>query len=219
MPVPAASTTHSPRLLMRDKIRAEIRQAILDGTLEPGERLADDDLAIWLGCSRTPIREALNDLQHAGLVEVMPNRYTRVAIPRADEAFEVVQTLGVIFGGAVRLATPSLSEGVRQRILGSLEQCLIDLARRDVPALNVHALATFDLFVEHCGNGHLIKLCQDTAEGLAFKLRLPSLVRIFNWGDLTASFEELRDAVTAGDAIAAEMAAERLHQLPVASRV
>lgn len=215
MPVPIVSSPSSPRMLMRDKIRHEIRRAILDGTFTPGERLSDDELAEWLGCSRTPIREALNDLEHAGLVEVMPNRYTRVATPRAEEAFEVVQTLGVIFGGAVRLATPLLADDVRARILGSIDSCLVDLERRDVPALNVHALATFDLFVEQCGNSHLIKLSHDTSAGLAFKLRLPNLVRIFNWPDLTQSFRDLRSAVEAGDAIAAELAAERLHQLPV----
>lgn len=217
MPVPLASSPSSPRMLMRDKIRQEIRRAILDGSFFPGERLSDDELADWLGCSRTPIREALNDLEHAGLVEVMPNRYTRVATPRPEEAFEVVQTLGVIFGGAVRLATPLLDDDGRARILESLDSCLVDLERRDVPALNVHTLATFDLFVEQCGNTHLIKLCRDTSDGLAFKLRLPNLVRIFNWADLTQSFRDLRSAVSSGDAISAELAAERLHQLPLAA--
>lgn len=42
----------------------------MDGTLEPGERLNDEDLIAWLGVSRTPIREALSQLARAGLVEM-----------------------------------------------------------------------------------------------------------------------------------------------------
>jgi DNA-binding GntR family transcriptional regulator len=54
-------------------------RAILDGTLQPGERLRDDELTAWLGTSRAPIREALGHLAEVGLVEMSPNRYTRVA--------------------------------------------------------------------------------------------------------------------------------------------
>ncbi|MCU1528986.1 MAG: hypothetical protein JWP75_2749 [Frondihabitans sp.] len=54
-------------------------RAILDGTLQPGERLRDDELTAWLGTSRAPIREALGSLAEVGLVEMSPNRFTRVA--------------------------------------------------------------------------------------------------------------------------------------------
>lgn len=54
-------------------------RAIVDGTLQPGERLRDDELTAWLGTSRAPIREALGHLAEVGLVEMAPNRYTRVA--------------------------------------------------------------------------------------------------------------------------------------------
>ena len=73
MPIPT-SPPAAERQLLRDTVRTRIRDAILDGTLEPGERLHDDELITWLQVSRTPIREALSDLVRAGLVEMAPNR-------------------------------------------------------------------------------------------------------------------------------------------------
>ena len=54
-----------------------IREAIIDGRLEPGERLKEEELARQLGISRTPIREALLMLQVEGLID-------RGAEPRRD---------------------------------------------------------------------------------------------------------------------------------------
>src|SRR6478609_8709865 len=94
MPVPANDPFE--RDLLRDRAYAAIRDAIVDGTLQPGERLRDQELQAWLGLSRTPVREALNRLEQDGLVETAPQRFTRVApLDRraAKDAFPVVAAL------------------------------------------------------------------------------------------------------------------------------
>lgn len=68
-----------PRTLLRDGVYARLRDAIVDGTLAPGEQLRDQELASWLGVSRTPVREALLRLGQAGLVSAAPGRSTTVA--------------------------------------------------------------------------------------------------------------------------------------------
>lgn len=75
------------RRSLSDDVFGVLRDAVLDGTLEPGERLHDDELVAWLGVSRTPIRSALDRLCDAGLVELSANRYTRVREP--DQAWLV----------------------------------------------------------------------------------------------------------------------------------
>ena len=80
MPIPAEAAALS-RSLLRDDVYVRLRDAIVDGTFTPGEQLRDGDLAQWLGVSRTPVREALQRLERAGLVEVSPHRYTRVSHP------------------------------------------------------------------------------------------------------------------------------------------
>jgi DNA-binding GntR family transcriptional regulator len=77
MPVPSKIASLS-RALLRDDVYARLRDAIVDGTLEPDEQLRDAELATWLGVSRTPVREALLRLAAAGLVVALPGRSTRV---------------------------------------------------------------------------------------------------------------------------------------------
>ena len=77
MPVPSEMAS-LPRALLRDDVYDRLRDAIVAGTLEPGEQLRDAELATWLGVSRTPVREALLRLAAAGLVVAVPGRSTRV---------------------------------------------------------------------------------------------------------------------------------------------
>ncbi|GAA4678173.1 GntR family transcriptional regulator [Frondihabitans cladoniiphilus] len=67
------------RTLLRERVHGQLLKAILDGTFQPGARLRDSDLTAWLGTSRAPIREALAQLTEVGVIEMAPNRYTRVA--------------------------------------------------------------------------------------------------------------------------------------------
>ena len=66
-------------LPLRDVVFKTLRQAILKGELEPGERLMEIQLAERLGVSRTPIREAIRKLELEGLVLMIPRRGAEVA--------------------------------------------------------------------------------------------------------------------------------------------
>jgi DNA-binding GntR family transcriptional regulator len=67
------------------RVREQLQDAILEGVLKPGERLRAEALAQRYGTSRTPVREALLQLEAQGLVEVEPNRGAVVrAFDRAD---------------------------------------------------------------------------------------------------------------------------------------
>jgi len=60
------------------RIAAHLRSAILRGTIGPGERVRQEDIAQQLGASRLPVREALQMLAAEGLVEHEPNKGARV---------------------------------------------------------------------------------------------------------------------------------------------
>jgi DNA-binding GntR family transcriptional regulator len=212
MPVPRSEPTEHQ--LLRDSVREKIHDAIMDGTLEPGERLNDDELIAWLGVSRTPIREALSQLARAGLIEMAPNRYTRVTTPHENEVIEALQTLGVLFGGVVRLAVPRLSAAAKKKILSSLDGTIKAMEAHDVTTVNHDALAVFALYVAECGNPSLTRVCRDTMDGLAYRLRLPQLDTLVDWDEMTANFRLLREATVSGDPIEAELSTEAIHQLP-----
>ena len=108
MPVPVRSGV-IPRSLLRENAYRSIRDAIVDGTLAPGERLNDAELAQWLGVSRTPVREALTRLEESGLVQTKPGRYTMVS-PLDARAARAAQTVtAAMHELAVREAVPHLS--------------------------------------------------------------------------------------------------------------
>jgi DNA-binding GntR family transcriptional regulator len=108
MPVPI-ERADTARTLLRDQAYARLRDAILDGTLEPGEQLKDAELAGWLGLSRTPIREAVARLEEYGLVETEPNRYTRVAPISARDARDAFPVVAALQALAASLGVPRLT--------------------------------------------------------------------------------------------------------------
>ena len=87
-----------------------IRGAILDGSFEPGRPLREEELAKWLGLSRTPVREALLILENEGLVESVRNRGTRVARFDASELEELYSIRAVLEGYAARRAAETITD-------------------------------------------------------------------------------------------------------------
>src|SRR3954447_18753393 len=134
MPVPG-SKAMLERDLLRDRAYGALQDAIIDGTLAPGERLRDQELCEWLGLSRTPVRDALSRLEQDGLVETEPQRFTRVApLDRraARDAFPIVAAIHAL---AAELGVPRLTgadlEGMgaaNERFAAALKAAEVDAA-------------------------------------------------------------------------------------------
>lgn len=214
MPIPHGKPEQHQRVLLRDMVRERIRDAIMDGTLRPGEDLRDDELQAWLGVSRTPIRDAINELTRMGLIEMAPNRYTRVATPSEEEAMSAYNTLGVIFGGVVRLAVPHLGEGERRSVAKESERLQAAFSAEDLEGVSDRFMPFFGRYVERCGNPQLVQLCSDTIDGLAYKIRAERMRTIVDIDATVHDLTRLRAATLAGDPIAAELATESLFLLP-----
>ncbi|MDP9345355.1 MAG: GntR family transcriptional regulator [Actinomycetota bacterium] len=108
MPVPRGQDAVD-RHLLRDTAYETLCGAIVDGTLAPGEQLHDAELCRWLGLSRTPVREALARLAGEGLIELAPQRYTRVAPLEGGDAHDVFPVLASMQALATELAVPGLT--------------------------------------------------------------------------------------------------------------
>jgi DNA-binding GntR family transcriptional regulator len=83
---------------LRDQVYDALEGLIINGTLAPGQRLTEGDLAERLGVSRNPVREALNGLSRAGWVELRPRHgaYVRRQTAReGDEFFHVRRMLEI----------------------------------------------------------------------------------------------------------------------------
>jgi DNA-binding GntR family transcriptional regulator len=104
------------------RVIAEMRRRIISGELGPGVSLSEIALAESFGVSRTPVREALKQLQTEGLVEIRPRVGSFVTTPSRREIIELFDMKELIEGAAARL----LAQRGRVPEVDRLEQNLVE---------------------------------------------------------------------------------------------
>ena len=107
---------------MRASVADELRSLILRRQLQPGERLRQTELAEQLGVSRTPIREALQDLASEGLVEISPYKGASVSELSLDDLEEVYSVRSALEGYAASLAAQHITEEELQKLESILSE-------------------------------------------------------------------------------------------------
>lgn len=152
MPVPVPAQESSPRRLLRDIVFEKMVAAIMDGTLEPGERLNDDELVKWLGVSRTPIREAIARLNAWGLVEMEANRYTRIAKKDPKAFAEASAFLAGLHDLAAQWPNVTAPKGM----VNTVKSASAKIGKQDV-AGTLELLDTYGAMVEATGNALFIE--------------------------------------------------------------
>ncbi|WP_336785790.1 GntR family transcriptional regulator [Paenibacillus sp. MMO-177] len=95
MPVPK-NFVSPVRMSAKERAFSQIQRWIIDGTLQPGEKLIDAELAESLGVSRTPIREAFQLLEVQGLVSTHPGKETKVTEIEKEDIFKMYSTMAVL---------------------------------------------------------------------------------------------------------------------------
>lgn len=121
-----------------------LRQLIMDGELRAGDRLSEVRLAARLEVSRTPLRLALAQLEHEGLLEPVPGGGFVVRSFNGRQVIDAIELRGLLEGQAARLAALR-SNG--PRALGNLIACVAKLDR----IVNADSSPTgeeFELYVE-----------------------------------------------------------------------
>ncbi|MBB6695582.1 GntR family transcriptional regulator [Cohnella xylanilytica] len=108
MPIPPRYSTPA-RMSAKERSLSQIQRWIIDGTLLPGEKLVDAELAEALGVSRTPIREALQLLEVQGLVEMHPGRDTRVRTIEKEDVLKLYPALAAQHALAAELAASRIA--------------------------------------------------------------------------------------------------------------
>lgn len=120
-----------------DRVISELRNLILTGEAQPGERLTELGYAALLGVSRTPLRLAFSELEKEGLLERLPSGGYRVRTFSIKEIADAVDVRGVLEGMAARLIA---EKGLSQETQTTLEtivqngRLLVDKAMSDASA-------------------------------------------------------------------------------------
>jgi DNA-binding GntR family transcriptional regulator len=131
---------HSHQQRAADVVREALRDAILDGELEPGTRLREEELAREFGVSRTPVREALQQLVAEGIVEISPHQgavVTRLSVEDILAIYVVREALeGVSARLAARRATTRQIDAL-QTMVAEMEAMSATISPADMAEMNL----------------------------------------------------------------------------------
>jgi DNA-binding GntR family transcriptional regulator len=104
----------------RDQVYVALREAIVCAELEPGRRLSENELADWLGVSRTPVREALVRLRDERLVAIVPQLGTFVTLISPDAVADAAFVREALECSAIRLTTERATESDFEELQANL---------------------------------------------------------------------------------------------------
>jgi DNA-binding GntR family transcriptional regulator len=145
-----------------------IRDRIISGDLESGASLSEVALATEFGVSRTPVREALKQLQTEGLVEIRPRVGTFVMTPSRTEIIELFQVKEVLEGAAARFFATRGHVPELEALRVNVSRSDAALAREDVDAYTELVGEFHELIVVGSGNRKLLSHYRTLMNQLAY---------------------------------------------------
>lgn len=163
--------TMNEYLPLRDVVFNTLRQAILKGELEPGERLMEIQLAERLGVSRTPIREAIRKLELEGLVLMIPRKGAEVAKISARSLRDVLEVRRALEELAIELACPRMTEedlGELQKAQDEFKKAIADGDAMRIAETDEHY---HDVIYSGTQNAKLIQMLNNLREQM-YRYRL-----------------------------------------------
>ena len=102
--------------LLREVAYERLQDAVLHAGLQPGDPLSETRISKALGISRTPVREALQQLAQDGLLQIIPGRAITVAAPSMQEVFDALHVRELLETEVVRMAAESMPAHQRETL-------------------------------------------------------------------------------------------------------
>ncbi len=177
----------------KDKAYRAIREGIIRCRYRPGEPLFEEPVSRELGVSRTPVREALRELQRDGLVRYIPGKGAFVADISMRDVHEVFFLRRVLEVAALRLTVPNYRDEELKPLLELFAGLDEKLEKLDYDALFQSDISLHGFIVETAGNRRLadfVAVLGDQIERLRrISARMP--------GRMRRSVEEHREILAA----------------------
>ncbi|MBP0615000.1 GntR family transcriptional regulator [Jiella sp. KSK16Y-1] len=166
------------------EIREILEQEIVTGERSAGERLDEQAVAGRFGVSRTPVREAINQLASAGLVELIPNRGAFVRETGLADLVEMFEVMAEMEAMAGRLAARRIDAAGRAKLQVALLACESAAARDADDASDAYYYENerfHEAIYDACGNrflaGEARRLHQRLKAFRRLQLRVPQRMR------------------------------------------
>lgn len=158
-------------LPLRDVVFNTLRQAILKGELEPGERLMEIQLAERLGVSRTPIREAIRKLELEGLVLMIPRKGAEVAKISEKSLRDVLEVRRSLEELAIELACARMTEEDIDALNHAQNDFRVAVKQGDAMTIAESDEHFHDIIYNGTGNTRLVQILNNLREQM-YRYRL-----------------------------------------------
>jgi DNA-binding GntR family transcriptional regulator len=194
-----------------DDAYAAMKQAILESTFAPGYQASEQEIALRLGMSRTPVHEASIRLQEEGLVRIVPKRGILICALAPDDIREIYEVIIAVEAAAAGLVA-ALPEAERQAAADALAAAAAEMDA----ALAVDKLTDWGradgafhrILIERCGNRRFLRIIQ-TVNDQSHRARMLTLKLRRGLEASAADHAAILAAIRAGDPAAAHEAARR----------
>ena len=194
-------------LPLRDVVFNTLREAILKGELQPGERLMELQLASKLGVSRTPIREAIRMLEQEGLAVTMPRKGAEVARMTLKDMEDVLEVREALDELAARIACAKINDGQLENLKSIRDEFKKSLDSGDVKKIAEEDVRFHDAIYEATDNAKLIALTNNIREQM-YRYRVEYLKDQNNYPILIAEHDAIVNALEQRDK---EMVTAEMH--------
>jgi DNA-binding GntR family transcriptional regulator len=196
------------RRTVQQEVLEKLRDAILAGMFQPGDRLVEGDLCAQLGVSRPSLREALRGLQAERLIEFIPNRGPQIPVLSWKAAEEIYDVRALLEGEAAARCATSINQEDIAGLAAALESFRSTLKTED-PKDKVHFTTEFyAIILRSCGN----EIIEQILRGLLARINFLRARSMSLPGRTKNSYEEMNaifSAIKAGNAREARKMAQQ----------
>ena len=185
-------------LPLRDVVFNTLREAILKGELQPGERLMELQLAAKLGVSRTPIREAIRMLEQEGLAVTIPRRGAEVAKMTEKDMNDVLQVREALDELAVSIACELITEEELEKLSEAVKNFEEAIGTKDIKQIAETDIAFHDIIYQASRNPKLVTILNNLREQI-YRYRIQYLKDEKNYPNLLDEHREILEGLMKKD--------------------
>ena len=185
-------------LPLRDVVFNTLRQAILRGELQPGERLMEIQLAQRLGVSRTPVREAIRKRELEGLVLMIPRRGAEVAEITRQDLEDVLEVRAALEELAVKDACEHITDEQLQDLKKAANEFKRSLEGTDLVACAEADIPFHEIIYAATNNKRLVQMLNNLREQM-YRYRMENLKDKRTYRTLVEEHDAIRRALKKHD--------------------
>ena len=207
---------------LREIVYEELKMQILTGKIVPGTRMMEVELADDMGVSRTPIREAIRQLEKEGLVTIEPRRGAYASQISVKDMVDILEVRQNLEGLAAFFAAQRMTKDVQEelhRVSKNYDQAVAD---GDMAAM-IKSDTRFHRIIVEASNNHVLLQMIEQLQELVLRFRYLYYSDFKRADDMPSEHEAIYEAIVAGDADAAREAADihiqRLKELVISEGV